>query len=247
MSFDRPPFDATPDGSNIVIAYPIADTSTEQNLAYECAIIPTDPESDIKDCGLPTEYTASHSFSLADIAEAARLDGDGTATFFTFQIKVQADGPGYATYGCRRLDHPEDLETPDGCAAQNTEDIMTRLTVSGTWRDNGYVVSPIEGNDAGLGDQNSVSFGTYFGYDWVTDPDDGAYLLNTSPTWPTPDFLGNTYGEVMFHKDHLPADINVMIESLGAHSSTAYVTIFCEAFRNERHGSTTSSTLMCVL
>lgn len=247
MSFTRPPYLSTSDGADIVVAYEIVDTDTPQNLATSCALIPGDPGSGITECGLPTTYNASHTFSLADIAEAARLDGDGQAKWFTFQIKVSATGPGYATYGCRRADHPDDLGTVDGCAVQNTDDISTELSVSGIWMDNGYVESPVFGNDPGTGAQNDVSYQTFFGYDHISDPDDGAYLLNPSPTWPTPDELGNTFGEVMFHVDHLPDDITVSLASRGAHSSSAFVTILCEALRSDRHGSTTSHSLMCVL
>lgn len=51
-------------------------------------------------------------------------------------------------------------------------------------------------------------------------------LLNPSPTWPTPDLEGNTYGQVLFEPGDLPASITATIYTEAAFGVTGAIVIW---------------------
>lgn len=65
-----------------------------------------------------------------------------------------------------------------------------------------------------------------FANDTVTTPTFAeAYMVNPAPTWPVPDFTGNTFGSVLFEPGDLPTNVTVTLD-VHSHNQGAQCSVF---------------------
>lgn len=250
MSFYHPPATTTDSGGVIVDSLDTIEDPSAPQISPACHIVPGNEDSGTVDCAIATDFSTVYTLELAAHAAAAiaaQEAQDGTTPdYLAYELYAEADGPGYATYGCRRPDHPEDMDTVNGCAATDFESVGSRLEISGgDWYPTPAADPSVVGNADGTGIQQDADYGLHFGL----TPTVAAYLLNPSPLRTSPDTYGNDFWEVMWPAGTIPGDITIASHTLGVHGTTMNVYLRVHAFKDTDVDvpPPSSSGLLCVL